>query len=183
MRALECKMQFVRNRFCVGVVALLVGGLVLPALAQTPIYRCGNEYTNNPGNAKARGCRLVEGGNLTIVEGFKPKAGDKDASKNTKGGTTASGARNAGEKVDGAEQRARDSDARAILEDELRKAEARVQDLKAQYNNGEPEKQGIEFRNHQRYLDRVAEIKANLERAEGDVAGIKRELARTAPSR
>lgn len=182
--ALEFKMQFFRNMFHVGVIAWLVGGLVWPALAQTPIYRCGNEYTNNPGDAKARGCRLVEGGNLTIVEGFKPKAGDKagDATKPAKGNGATAGARNANEKVDSAEQRARDSDARAILEMELRKAEARVQDLRAQYNNGEPEKQGIEFRNHQLYLDRVAQLKANLERAQADVDGIKRELARTAPA-
>jgi hypothetical protein len=44
-----------------------------------------------------------------------------------------------------------------------------------EYANGEPEKQGIESRNYQRYLDRVAELKAAVARAESDVAGIQRE--------
>ncbi|MEY2953705.1 MAG: hypothetical protein RLZZ401_1792, partial [Pseudomonadota bacterium] len=29
------------------------------AQAQDSIYRCGNEYTNNAIDAKARGCKLV----------------------------------------------------------------------------------------------------------------------------
>ena len=41
-----------------------------------------------------------------------------------------------------------------------------------------PRKQGIESRNYQRYLDRVAELKAAVARAESDVAGIRRELGR-----
>ena len=80
--------------------------------------------------------------------------------------------------MDNGEQRARDSDARAILEAELRKAQERLTAAQKAYANGAPEKEGIEGRNHQRYLDRVAELKASVARAEGDVAGIQRELAR-----
>ena len=39
-------------------------------------------------------------------------------------------------------------------------------------------KEGIEGRNHRRYLDRVAELKAAVGRAEPDVAALKRELDR-----
>ena len=39
-------------------------------------------------------------------------------------------------------------------------------------------KQGAEARNHQKYLDRVAELKAAIARNEEDIAGIKRELTR-----
>jgi hypothetical protein len=84
-----------------------------------------------------------------------------------------------GPRVDSAEQRARDSDARTILEAELKKAEARQAELAKEYNNGEPDKLGPETRNHQKYLDRVAELKANIERNANDIAGLKRELART----
>ena len=80
--------------------------------------------------------------------------------------------------MDSAAQRQRDSDARAILNTELRKAEERLADAQKAYANGEPEKQGIESRNYQRYLDRVAELKAAVGRAESDVEGIRRELAR-----
>ena len=142
--------------------------------AQTAIYRCGNEYTNNPGDVKARGCRLVEGTNLTVIEGARPQRNGSASGKPGDAGATPPGA----PKVDNAEQRARDADARAILMGELRKAEARLAEARLEYSNGEPEKQGNEFRNHQRYLDRVAELKARLDRAEGDVAAIKRELTR-----
>ena len=76
------------------------------------------------------------------------------------------------------EQRARDSDARAILESELKKAESRQAELLREYNNGEPEKMGIEARNYQKYLDRVAKLKASIARNDSDIAGIKREIAR-----
>ena len=75
-------------------------------------------------------------------------------------------------------QRARDADARAILESELKKAEARHADLLKEYNNGAPEMLGPEHRNHQKYLDRIAGMKADIERTDNDIAGIKRELAR-----
>jgi hypothetical protein len=80
--------------------------------------------------------------------------------------------------VDAGEQKARDSDAKAILEAELKKAEARHGELLKEYSNGQPEKLGPEHRNHQKYLDRVAELKAAIERNEKDIAGLKRELGR-----
>ena len=141
---------------------------LLPAMAQDRIYRCGNEYTNNAAVAKSRNCTVIDGGNITVIEGPRPA------------GSSGSGAseRSGGERIDSASQRARDSDARAILEGELRRAEARLAEARAAYANGEPEKQGIEGRNHQRYLDRVAELKAAVTRAEADVAGLQRELGR-----
>jgi hypothetical protein len=84
-------------------------------------------------------------------------------------------------RVESAEQRARDAEARTILEAELRKAEVRLTELQKEYNNGEPEKVGPEFRNHQKYLDRVAELKAAISRTESDIAGIRREIARLPP--
>ncbi len=145
---------------------------VLQAHAQARIYRCGNEYTNDAQVAKSKGCSPMEGGNITIIEGTRP----------TPPRTTPAAAalRNgsANERVDSAAQRARDSDARAILEAELRKAQERLEHARKEYANGEPEKQGIESRNYQRYLDRVAELKAAVARAESDVAGLQRELNR-----
>lgn len=153
----------------------------LPLQAQDRIYRCGNEYTNDPGDAKARGCRLVEGGNVTVIQGTKPSAaaaGGANGGAASRAAAPASGARSDSERVDASAQRARDADARAILEGELRKAESRLAGLKTEFNNGEPEKRGPEFRNHQMYLDRVAELKAGVARAQSDVDGIRRELAR-----
>jgi len=146
------------------LISLAVLAAVAGAHAQTQIWRCGNTYTNDRAEATSKGCKLVEGGNLTIVQGTK-------VAKPAAGGSSA-------QRVDAGEQKARDAEARSILESELKKAEARKADLEKEYNNGEPEKMGPEHKNYQKYLDRVAELKAAIERADQDIAGIKRELAR-----
>lgn len=166
------------------VCLLMLGAAAVPAVAQDRIYRCGNEYTNDPGDAKARGCRVIEGGNVTVIQGLKPApSSTAGAPARTPAPAASSGSpRNGNDRVDAAAQRARDADARTILEAELRKAENRLNGLSQEYNNGEPEKRGPEFRNHQMYLDRVAELKAGVARAQSDVDGIKRELARLGPA-
>ena len=139
------------------------------------IWRCGNTYTNDAAQAKAQGCKPMEGGNVTVVEGTKVHNTANTRTPAT--AAAASAARPASEKVDAADQKARDADARHILESELKKAEARQAELLKEYNNGEPERLGNE-RNYQKYLDRVAELKASIARNESDIAGIRRELSR-----
>lgn len=158
------------------LIVLLAGSLAaLPALSQDRVWRCGNEYTNNSTVAQQKGCKLLEGGNVTVVQGTRPSGGGSAG-----GSASPSAARSpAGSpRVEGVDQRARDSEARAVLEAELKKAEARQAELQKEYNNGEPEKQGSESRNYQKYLDRVAEMKAEIARNESDIAGIRRELGR-----
>jgi hypothetical protein len=160
-----------------GTVAMAL--LVLeqgPAQAQDAakaVYRCPGPpvlYTDaiNAQDAKERGCRTIEGTPITIV----PASRVRPSAATT--GTSAP--RSADMRVDPAEQRARDSDRRRILSDELRREEERLAALRRDFNNGEPDRQGDE-RNYQRYLDRVAEMKAAIQRKEGDVAAIRRELA------
>lgn len=150
----------------------LLALMVAPVGAQDRIYRCGNEYTNNANQAKERGCKPVEGGNVTVVEGVRnvPASGAAGAKQSVSPPSAP--------RVSPNDQRARDADARAILESELRKAEARHAELTKEYNNGAPERNALDLRNTQRYAERTAEIKANLARSESDIAGIKRELAR-----
>jgi hypothetical protein len=172
----------ISNSFSLSLAGWLVAGASLFALsahAQERVYRCEGkpvEYINNPEIAKSRGCKLMEGGNITIVQGTKPQA--NSAGNGAPRPPAAPVARSGNDRVDGAAQRQRDSDARAILETELRKADERLIEARKAYANGEPEKQGIESRNYQRYLDRVAELKASVGRAESDVEGIRRELGR-----
>lgn len=157
-----------------GRLLLLAAALVLalPASAQNRIYRCGNEYTNQP---KGRpDCKLVEGGNVTIVRGTTPTPAAAPGA--ARSGAAAGPA--AQRVVSNDEQRKRDADARAILEQELRRAEARQAELEKEYNGGEPDKIGGEARNYQKYLDRVAELKASIDRNKADIEGIKRELGR-----
>jgi hypothetical protein len=140
-----------------------------PAQAQEQIYRCGNEYTNNAEVAKSRGCKPIEGGNITVIQSPKPRANPVV----NNGSPRAAAPRN-----DSAEQRARDSDARQILQNELRRAEERLVQTREAYANGEPPKEGIESRNHQRYLDRVQGLKEAMHRAQSDVESIRNELSR-----
>ncbi len=146
---------------------------MLPAWAQTTIYRCGNEYTNTRPDASKSGCKLVEGGNVTVVQ--MPRAAKAAGANTSPAASTSAGS---GNRIASSEQQSRDSDARLILQAELKKALVRQEELQKEYNNGTPEKQGDEARNYQKYLDRVAELKANLSRNESDIAGIRRELER-----
>lgn len=145
----------------------------LPAWAQEPIYRCGNEYTNTKPDASARGCKLIEGGNVTVVQAARaPKVAA------VKANPVAHAAPGGENRIAANEQKARDSDARLILQSELNKAMQRQDALQKEYNSGAPDKLGEETRNFQKYLDRVAELKVSLARNESDIAGIRRELER-----
>jgi hypothetical protein len=153
----------------------LLGMLSLAAPAQAQVFRCAGaagastEYINNAVEAKTRGCKRMEGGNVTIFQGAPvPKAQPAPAGVAAAGPTPSVSA----------EQKNRDSDSRAILESELKKSEARLLDQQKEFNNGEPEKQGIEGRNYQRYIDRTTQLKEAITRSQSDIAGIKRELAR-----
>ena len=147
------------------------------AQAQEKVWRCGNEYTNNAADAQKRGCKVMEGGNVTVVQGARPIASAAPSA-----GSGAVRAPAGSPRVESSDQRARDGEARSVLESELRKAETRQAELLKEYNNGEPEKQGSESRNYQKYLDRVAEMKAEISRNESDIAGIRREIGRLPPA-
>jgi hypothetical protein len=162
-------------------IALAFGLAAGTAPAQSgTVYRCPGPpvlYTDqlSAQEAKDKGCRLVEGTPVTVIQSRPP------APKPAADAAAASVAPRPPEsRVDPAAQRARDSDARRILEGELKREEGRLAELKREYNNGEPERRGDE-RNYQKYLDRVAELKAGIGRKEGDIAAIKRELAKLPP--
>ena len=157
------------------IFSMLLIGAGPNAWAQQ-IYRCvgagtgAPEYINNVKDAQSRNCTVVSGGNVTVVQGTPvPKAPARVATSSAPGNTRADSS---------PDQRARDSDSRVILESELRKSEARLDELQKEYNNGEPEKQGIEGRNYQRYLDRVSGLKDSIARSQSDISGLKREISR-----
>ncbi len=135
------------------------------------MYRCpGNDYNNtlSPKDAKDKGCKTIEGAPITIIQSPKPRPA-------TAGSSASAGP--AASRIDPAEQRARDSDAKRILEAELKREEDRLAAMKAEYNNGEPERLGNE-KNFQKYMDRVGEMKAAIIRKESDIVAIKRELTK-----
>ena len=168
------------TRYLRPALALLATLALDAAAAQDKIWRCGNEYTNQPGDVRARGCKPVEGGNLTVIEGLKPQPAIRPAANPPR--AVAGSARSEGERVDSAEQRARDADARAILEAELRKAEDRLVDLRQQARDADAEKRPEEQRNPLLQQQRTVALRDQVVRAEADVAAIRRELARAPAS-
>ena len=153
---------------------LVLGAAALaPAAAQTgTMYRCpGNDYNNTltAKEAKDKGCKTIDGAPITIIQITK----QRPAATTAPGGASGPAAT----RIDPAEQRARDSDARRILEAELKREEERLAFMRTEYNNGQPERRGDE-KNNQKYLDRVADMKSALARKENDIASIKRELAK-----
>jgi hypothetical protein len=172
-------LKIMKTRHCSLLLALSLVAVAVQVHAQSGrVWRCGNEYTNNATLAQQRGCKVMEGGNVTVVQGTRPIAAAAAGSTSTAARAPAGSPR-----VDGADQRARDGEARSVLESELKKAEERQAQLLKDYNNGEPEKQGSEARNYQKYLDRVAEMKAEIARNESDIAGIRREIGRLPANR
>lgn len=163
--------------FPAAAVALLLASSAPPALAQQgTVYRCPGPpvlYTDQltAQEAKDKGCRTIEGAPITIVQAVRPRPAASAAA------APAAGASRNGERIDPAEQRARDSDARRILTEELRREEAKLAEMVREFNNGEPERRGDE-RNYARYQARVAEMRAAIQRKEADLAAIRRELAK-----
>jgi len=158
---------------CITMMAVAAMAAASAQAQGTKVFRCpGNSYTNSETEAKAKGCKPMDGGNITVVEGTRVSG--NGATKVAPAPQTAP----SGAKIDAGEQKARDNDARAILEAELKKAETRRAELAKEYNNGEPEMLGPEHKNHEKYLERIAELKASMARNEEDIAGLRRELAR-----
>ena len=166
--------------------AVLLAALWLGAtgLAQTPaeIYRCGNAYTNQP--VAGVDCARMGATPVTVIEGTRVHAtpgapvspATTGAVSNPRAAAVSDAAPNT--KVDAQAQRERDQQARQILEAELAKAIAAQAEIARLWNNGEPHKQGDEFKNPARYQERVAQMRMALMRSESDIAGLRRELAR-----
>ncbi len=157
---------------------VLLACAALPASsAETPdstvMYRCpGNDYKNTitAKEAERLGCKRIEGAPVTIIQMTKPRAAT--AVPAASGGNTV--------RVDPVAQRARDSDARRILEGELRAEEEKLAAMQKDFNNGQPERQGDE-KNFQKYLDRVNEMRAAIARKQTDIAALQREIKKLPP--
>ena len=159
-------------------------GLGTAVLAQTPaeIYRCGNAYTNQP--VPGVECTRMGAAPVTVIEGTRVHANSAEPASPA---PTAQSAVPRSKpppdtathtKVDAQAQKERDQQARQILEAELAKATVAQAEIARLWNNGEPNKQGDEFKNPAKYQQRVAELRMALLRSEADMAGLRRELAR-----
>ncbi len=161
----------------------------MAALAQQAVYRCGQEYTNAPREPGL--CEPLAQQAITVINGTRPAPSTVPASnampaRSTKPNAGAAETALAGPpatpalaaRTSDVQQSERDAQARTILMQELDKARTQLAQLVQSYNHGEPEKWATETRHHQKYLDRVAEMKAAIERTERDIDSLQRELVR-----
>lgn len=148
--------------------ALVLGGASVFAQAPAQVYRCGNEYTNQPD--PQRQCVPLRQAAVTVIEGTKVSSPAAVAS--------AAVALASESRVSPGEQRARDAQARVVLGAELQRAQAQHQSLLREWNQGEPERRADEHRQPGKYQERVAQLRAALQRSEADLAGLQRELSR-----
>ncbi len=167
----------------------------LPVSAQTvsesaDVYLCvgekGQREYKNTGNVK--GCKKVELLGLTVVPAVKPRPAAGNAAANTSGNAAGNAAASTQAakpaasspvdfpKVDSSTQKVRDNDRKQIWQDELKAEEEKLNALKKQYNDGEPERRGDEA-NFAKYQERVAKLREDIARTEKNVEALKRELS------
>ena len=159
--------------------ALLAGVLALQCCvpAQAQVYRCtdpsgGKLYTDT----KRGNCELIEAGSPAprppaaspMIPSVRPNSAAAPAAATPSPSNFP--------RVDTSQQRARDDDRRAILNEELRAEEKKLAELKGVFNNGEPERQGNE-RNYAKYQERVAHMRDEISRTERNIEALRREIA------
>jgi len=79
-------------------------------------------------------------------------------------------------RVDVNTQRLRDTDRRHILEEELRVEERHLAHLRDEFNHGQPLPVGDEVVGSVGYQDHVQRLFEDIERSEGNIASLRREL-------
>lgn len=162
-----------------GAAPLLAAGLfaLVPALAQSTVYKCVDERGRVEFTDTAkRGCKPLDlPGYISAPPLRQPPArqagNGRPATPPAAASSPASFPR-----VSSYEQKARDDDRRGILNEELRNEEKKLADLKRDFNNGEPERQGNE-KNYAKYQERVAQMRDDIARSERNVEALKREIA------
>jgi hypothetical protein len=177
------------------LVALWAVLACVPAMAQNrPVYRCPGppvSYTDalTPDEAQRQACRTLDGQAITITQPRRPELAPAESGSTVPNSPRASTATPRADtrieprvamRIDPAVQRSRDADARRILQEELKREEDGLNGLVSTYRQGQPDKRP-EDANPQVYQQRVADLKAAIDRKQSDIAAIRRELSKVAP--
>lgn len=160
-------------------MALALAGLALHngAHAQGAVYKCVDEQGRVEFTDTARrGCKALD------LPGYAPAPAPRasapiPAVRPPNPGPAPAVSPASFPRVDSAQQRARDDDRREILNDELRIEQRKLADLRRDFNNGEPERQGNE-RNYAKYLERVASMRDEIGRTERNIEALQREISK-----
>jgi hypothetical protein len=157
-------------KFFIAALALLA--LPIGAYAQGDVYVCvaenGSKEYRNTGVTK--GCKRLDIQSSVVIPAPERKVAPQAAISRPAVTSPADFP-----KVDSSTQKARDTDRRQILMDEMRAEEQKLSDQKKEFNGGEPERRGDE-RNYAKYQTRVANMKDELSRTEKNIDALRREL-------
>lgn len=156
-----------------GAIAVLA--LLWCTSAQAQIYRCLDAngrplYTDT----KVGKCQLIDTGYRAPPAASAPIPAPRAPSASGASSPAASTPSNF-PRVDTGVQRERDGERREILGDELRIEERKLAELRKEFNNGEPERQGNE-RNYAKYQERVAAMRDEIGRTERNIEALRREI-------
>ena len=158
-----------------GFLCLLMTAAPAAAQQSDAIWACeddqGHKVFQNVGNG--RGCRRIDG-LIATVPGTAPAPKRPSSAQGCGSGNGVSPA--SFPRVDRDVQRLRDVDRRRILEDELRTEQDRLVRLRSDFNNGSPRLQPDETAASATYRERVQRLMEDIQRSEGSIASLKREL-------
>lgn len=158
---------------------IAVSILAAPTTFAQQIWRCGNYFTNNASEASRLGnCTSVNEGSVSIIpspdfsqtpeDGSLPIVSEPSTegeNANANGNET----QTAPDKTEPSkEEKRRDSQ-------NLRKKKRELSELEKEYNNGEPNKIGPEFRNYQKYLDRVERLKKEIDLKSSEIKALEKD--------
>ena len=171
-----------------GLLALVCAFFMAHALANSAVYKCGQEVTNQP--LEPQHCQKLETSAPVQIEGTRvqsPTTGQPpqqlSAGVQNKGAVsnlnTTSGTP-IGAPMTSAEQQQRQAQSRTILEDEWQKLSAQYADLVRNYRQGQPSLLPGESAQTDQYRQRVQDMKLQLQRLERDKVALQRELSRYA---
>ncbi len=146
------------------------------ALAQQPVYRCGQEYTNAPREASR--CEPLLAPAITVIPGTRVQTPTVPAQSQSLAAQAPAVSAQAPSGVASAGQGQREDMARSILSAELEQARLRHVRLLEEFRQGEPERLSDDNRNPQHHRERMDRLKAALERSQRDIDSLQRELAR-----
>jgi len=150
------------------VFALVLAASIAPPASAQGVYLCtqpnGTREYRNTGDT--RGCRKLE---LEAISTIPSTSSSSPQAKLDSSGL-------AFPKIESQVQKRRDQDRMQILLDEVRTEEGKLAELKKEFQNGEPERQGGE-RNYAKYQDRVAMMKEEMQRTEKNIEALRREIS------
>jgi hypothetical protein len=131
--------------------------------AQEAVYRCGHEYTNDAVRAKREGCKLLESGAVVTIPSHKRAMEVTKRPPHLPASPATA--------MQKTEQHRRDSDAKLIIDSELKKTESQLADLRKHFDQIPTTAGGVE-------LDKKMNLKQQIARHEADIVSLKRELKR-----